>query len=457
MANNIKIFMLAISSFLLTEISAQANIYEIESVIKSELTTKYGEVYSVGVIEDVNEEIHNYRDFKFPITDPYNTLRDSYIFPAYVTDGGLIGIYKNGSIIWDSGPIIEPGVNEVIFGTMDLNNDGYVEIISSFYYGIHNSSQSIWIYSWDGQNGSLLNEIRSYGSLNKSVIFSYDWFTDFYDVEGDGILEVKGQDEETREAKIYSWNGSKYGDFGVPVPEYVPMNLLTTQVNCKVERSQYGFLYNYTIKNDSTSKQPIWRFVVEKPYEYVYAGSDTPNEKWNDYYSDNWDLYLWEVNTDLQKYPFDYLSPGEEKSDYKLETETPLIYIGNYYIQGKNGEEPYNDLYILVNSVKGKTLYGKYPPDPFIPLNFLDILINYTDSSYSLGWITNQPTTDKYDSLFITAKTQLQQNNNNAARTTLQTVLQEVDVDSTNNLTSEAYALLRYNTEYLINQIPEGL
>ena len=71
------------------------------------------------------------------------------------------------------------------------------------------------------------------------------------------------------------------------------------------------------------------------------------------------------------------------------------------------------------------------------------------------SWITNQTTTNKYDSLFNTAKTQLQQNNNNAARTTLQTALQEVRVDSTDNLTSEAYALLKYNTEYLLENLPE--
>jgi len=33
--------------------------------------------------------------------------------------------------------------------------------------------------------------------------------------------------------------------------------------------------------------------------------------------------------------------------------------------------------------------------------------------------------------------------------------LRDVDIDSTDNLTSEAYALLRYNTEYLLEQIPE--
>ncbi len=40
-------------------------------------------------------------------------------------------------------------------------------------------------------------------------------------------------------------------------------------------------------------------------------------------------------------------------------------------------------------------------------------------------------------------------------KNTLNQVLHDVDQDSTANLTSEAYALLRYNTEYLLNNLPE--
>jgi hypothetical protein len=109
----------------------------------------------------------------------------------------------------------------------------------------------------------------------------------------------------------------------------------------------------------------------------------------------------------------------------------------------------------LNNSIIIKTIAAKLAPNPFIPIEFSDSLINYIQESYYLGWITNQSTANKYDSLFTLAKTQLQQNNNNAARTTLQTVLQEVDIDSTDNLTSEAYALIKYNTEYLLSKLSE--
>lgn len=456
MSNNIKIFLLVISSFFFTKICAQTNIYEIENEIITELISKYGSVYRIGSLEDVNKEINSYRDFKFPITDPYNTLKNCYIFQADVNSGALFGIYKNGTILWDSGTIIEFGEYSEILGAMDLNNDGKVDILCGTYYGMHNSYQSIWIFSWDGENGSIINEYYSDRDLNKSIIFSFDWYTEIYDVDGDGILEIKGQDKETRDAKIYSWNGSKYGDYGVPVPQYVPMNLLSAKVSCKVTPSEYGFLFNYSVNNDSTSKQPIWRFAVDKPFENVYAGSKGPNNKWNAYSSDMYDLFIWDINSDQLKFPFDFLFPGNIKSNFTLETATPIIIVTEYYLQGENGYSFPDEQFIYENSFKGVTISSTHPPNPFDPLDYIDTLLNYNALSLELGWITNQITADKYDSLFTTAKTQLQQNNNNAAKTTLQTVLQKVDIDSTNNLTSEAYALLRYNTEYLIEHLPIG-
>ena len=103
---------------------------------------------------------------------------------------------------------------------------------------------------------------------------------------------------------------------------------------------------------------------------------------------------------------------------------------------------------ILFNSRKNYSIGPSAILDTLNVQSFLDSLINYNNQSYELSWITNQTTADKYDSLFRAAKTQLQQNNIAGVQNTLQTVLQDVDQDSSANLTSEAYALLKYNTEY---------
>lgn len=103
---------------------------------------------------------------------------------------------------------------------------------------------------------------------------------------------------------------------------------------------------------------------------------------------------------------------------------------------------------------RSKTIGPTAPADPFDASTFLDTLISYTTQSLALGWIADQQTADKYEDHFNIAKTQLQQQDTTAARSELQTVLQEVDQDSGSVLTSEAYALLRFNTEYLLDQLP---
>jgi hypothetical protein len=90
----------------------------------------------------------------------------------------------------------------------------------------------------------------------------------------------------------------------------------------------------------------------------------------------------------------------------------------------------------------------------FVKVVSANSLLQDVSAMHKLGWIRDQSTADKYLGYFSTAKTQLEQNNTAGARTTLQSVLHDVDVDSSSTLTSEAYALLRYNTEYLLNQLP---
>ncbi len=104
--------------------------------------------------------------------------------------------------------------------------------------------------------------------------------------------------------------------------------------------------------------------------------------------------------------------------------------------------------------VRGWTIGPTAPPLNFDGSSWLDTLTSYTTQSRSLGWIKDQARADKYSGYFASAKTSLQQNNTGAARSTLQQVVQQVNIDSTSSLTSEAYALIRYNTEYLLAQIP---
>jgi len=110
----------------------------------------------------------------------------------------------------------------------------------------------------------------------------------------------------------------------------------------------------------------------------------------------------------------------------------------------------YEDTYV------GKTIAPAIPPTPFNALTFLDTITSYISESRTLGWITNDPTANKYKRLIDTARFHLQANNRGVTKAKLDSVLVNVYPDSAAGLiTSEAYALLRFNTEYLLKKLSE--
>ncbi len=160
----------------------------------------------------------------------------------------------------------------------------------------------------------------------------------------------------------------------------------------------------------------------------------------------------------------DGIAPGVSVNDLYI-SYVSLPIISSYFLQSElntvqHAEDPELDHQLYIqniydNSVSGKTVVPGKIPDSLIPLEFLDTLKSFNTQSYDLGWIQTQETRDKYNNHFNNAKNYFQQNNNFAAKSELQLVLNECNADSSNVLTSEAYALLYFNTEYLIEQIPD--
>jgi hypothetical protein len=109
----------------------------------------------------------------------------------------------------------------------------------------------------------------------------------------------------------------------------------------------------------------------------------------------------------------------------------------------------------IQNAVKfyGWTVGPTSPPVSFISSDVLDTLISYTNLSRSLGWIPTQATSAKYITYFDSAKSLLKVNKTAQACAILQSVLRDVDVDRSSRLASEAHALIRYNTEYLLARL----
>jgi hypothetical protein len=229
-------------------------------------------------------------------------------------------------------------------------------------------------------------------------------------------------------------------------------NLIYPTVIATVSKNSEGFSYSYSLSNGANALQDIYSFMVD--VKAFIKGSSSP-VNWD---QSNLDYDTIKVDSWNSEDSTTDISPGGRVVGFEIKSPG-LPMVGRYWVAAweviPSEEGQYNDASfgIFATHLCRTTISPADPPNPFVPLNFLDTLASYTTQSRILGWIKDQATADKYLGYFSSAKASLQQNNIVSARATLQQVLQDVNADSTNNITSEAYALIRYNTEYLLAQL----
>ena len=416
----------------------------------------YEGVYSLNTIIDLDDHLGDMRYNELPTEDPYQTLKDSYFFVAEadngdILKGNIIGIFSSGEVLWYS----EPGEISLLggyslFTTKDINMDKQVEILITSGWG-----EELWIYSWNGETGKRINEKNEWMSVIEGPKNSFTLF----DAEGDGILEIKSLAEKDG-SKAWSWNGQMYGKWNntpvIPDTTWLPRNNIIADVECNVLKKGQSFTYNYKVNNDDESRQRINYFTLECNIDSLIKSQP---EGWDGRV--HWVNHQkgWGTEVFYWNKPKEVL-PGNSLGGFQM-ISSNLPSISLYFIRAENmlpltteftGSQDSADF--VNNSVNGYTISPSYSR-PIIKTSFLDTLFNFTSRSLELGWIKEEIAADKYTNYFNSAKAALQQNNISAVQNALNNVLQDVKTDSGSVLTSEAYALLRYNTEYLLENLPE--
>jgi hypothetical protein len=396
------------------------------------------------------------------VLDSYGTLKGCYLF---VAETGIedhqkysIGVFKNNTILWISDSLYEEyyvGKFEAVF---DINKDGYVEIVTNWRQLTNNIDSDIWVFSWDGSRGWVINDVDKEG---RTVMNTYCMLKD---INGDGIYELVSKEPVydqygnriSWKEFAFIWNGSKYvPGYDILEKKTTVANNLTASLHTIVTKNLDTLGYKFLMSNNLTSVQPVkYLFISDSP---TSVKGITPN---------GWE-YTHKTNPSLSCFIAlnrNALEKGQS-IDSLIITSKGLPKISNCYVQAPYSFINYHvadtsiierviNENIISNSFVSKTIAPTDPPNPFVPLNFLDTLSSYTTQSRTLGWIKDQTTTDKYLGYFNSAKISLQQNNISSTRSTLNQVLQDAIVDTSANITSEAYALIRFNTEYLLVQLP---
>ncbi|MCD6115879.1 hypothetical protein J7K93_02595 [bacterium] len=85
----------------------------------------------------------------------------------------------------------------------------------------------------------------------------------------------------------------------------------------------------------------------------------------------------------------------------------------------------------------------------------IDMLINDVNTAYGKGWIDNKGIANSLGKKLENAKKQLKKGEKKTAVNNLNAFVNEVEAQKDKHLTSETYALLKYNTEFLIERLSQ--
>jgi hypothetical protein len=248
---------------------------------------------------------------------------------------------------------------------------------------------------------------------------------------------------------------------------FEPRNNIYLRVKAKVDQQIDNLMkYNYSINSLHESEQNVWNFsVIIKFHPDSLLKKFYVNGWWYPQCPDDDTLswVSWCAPDDKEILPGDSLQgfgfithylPGI--SDFYAEGYTPPPYFEN----DDEGDDPipgYDDLTPYGPGIVGKTVGPVIRPNSLNSTDFCDTLNSYINQSEKLGWVISQTVVEKYENLFNKAKIKYQQSNTDSVRFYLQKILENAKADSGINITSEAYFIIQYNTEYLIGQLPEKI
>lgn len=241
------------------------------------------------------------------------------------------------------------------------------------------------------------------------------------------------------------------------VYRYPSSDQFVESVHGTVTRVLDELRFSYKISNEAGSDQSIWAFGV---------ATQTPVENLES--PPTWVVLPGKIDPETFGVPWwakdstGFIHPNSQVEGFSF-LSRGLPSIGDYSARGwvelPNADvEPDSTIggEEWRKGKSGSTVVPIDPPMPFVPTEFLDTLSSYVTRSTILGWINDQQVAQKYVSYFATAIGNIENNDLTSARTGLLHVLQEATADSATYLSDEAYALVRYNTEYLLGQLPLG-
>ena len=264
---------------------------------------------------------------------------------------------------------------------------------------------------------------------------------------------------------------------------YPVKNLINPSVCANVQKNTNGYVFTYQIKNGQGAIKSIHKFMAElnAPVKPFSAPRDWTLWKM-DY--DTIQVATWFSEDSIADIGVGEIITGFSFESIGLPKICRCWFSAMEIVEGEEGVYNPATASIFTTSLQRTTLGPVGTPSPFIPLNFIDIISSYKHQALALNWIADrkdekdddddkedegQGVVRKLDRRLDNAHKALIKKDTSKAREEMLKFVKKVEklygesCDHEKNgrekekytFTSEAYALLKYNAEYLIQQLPE--
>lgn len=264
------------------------------------------------------------------------------------------------------------------------------------------------------------------------------------------------------------------------LPPLPVRNLIYPTVYAKASKDPNGYTYRYGLSNEANALQDIYSFMIDVKASVMGVSSPINWEQRNLNY-DTIQVSSWssedsiaDIRPNTTVVGFEIRSPG-------------LPMVGRYWVAAwevipeEEGQYDPATAGIFATHLCRTTIGPADPPSPFVPLAFLDTLITYKHQAVTLGWIVDRKedkdeedeekgdgVVAKLDKRLSKAQSAIIKGDSVKARDELKKFVKKVEdlFKETEEhekeqrkekvtFTSEAYALLKYNAEYLIDRLPK--
>lgn len=243
---------------------------------------------------------------------------------------------------------------------------------------------------------------------------------------------------------------------------FEPSTKIKPTIKVKVEYipTLRSYLYNYEVISSKSSLQDIDGFTLDclrAPVTNIsFRKPDNPSNWWA------LPALLDEREPTIQWVGFraDKIKPGNTQTGFSFESKG-LPGIVDCYLTGYTEmiklllyeEPPEVRPNILGNSVRGKTVGPVAVSEKFVPEKFLNNIISLKDESLKLGWIDSRMPSFRLGNRLKAIGEAISEKNIPIAKDLTQSFIEEVESLKDEHLTPEAYYILKFNAQYLLDHL----